>query len=191
LAGEPVTIQEIVADSELRMNKSVEKLRLDFTHIRTGKASVGLVEPIRVDAYGSEMPLSQVASVSTPDAKTIVIQPWDKSVMSAVEKAIMKSDLGLHPSNDGTVIRLVVPPLTEERRRDLVKMVKKFAEEAKIAVRNIRRDANEHIKKLEKSHEVSEDDSAKAEKRIQDVTDKHIKDMDHLFELKEKEILEV
>lgn len=191
MAGEPVTIQEIVADSELRMNKSVEKLRLDFTHIRTGKASVGLVEPIRVDAYGSEMPLSQVASVSTPDAKTIVIQPWDKSVMSAVEKAIMKSDLGLHPSNDGTVIRLVVPPLTEERRRDLVKMVKKFAEEAKIAVRNIRRDANEHIKKLEKSHEVSEDDSAKAEKRIQDVTDKHIKDMDHLFELKEKEILEV
>jgi ribosome recycling factor len=191
LAGETVTIQEIVADSELRMNKSVEKLRLDFTHIRTGKASVGLVEPIRVDAYGSEMPLSQVASVSTPDAKTIVIQPWDKSVMSAVEKAIMKSDLGLHPSNDGTVIRLVVPPLTEERRRDLVKMVKKFSEEAKVAVRNIRRDANEHIKKLEKNHEVSEDDSVKAEKRIQDVTDRHIKDMDHLFELKEKEILDV
>lgn len=186
-----MTIQEIVADSELRMNKSVEKLRLDFTHIRTGKASVGLVEPIRVDAYGSEMPLSQVASVSTPDAKTIVIQPWDKSVMSAVEKAIMKSDLGLHPSNDGTVIRLVVPPLTEERRRDLVKMVKKFSEEAKVAVRNIRRDANEHIKKLEKNHEVSEDDSVKAEKRIQDVTDRHIKDMDHLFELKEKEILDV
>jgi ribosome recycling factor len=191
LAGEVVTISEIVTDSELRMNKSVEKLRTDFTHIRTGKASVGLVEPIRVEVYGSEMPLSQVASVSTPDAKTIVIQPWDKTALSAVEKAIMKSDLGLHPNNDGTVIRLTIPPLTEERRRDLVKMVKKYAEEAKVAVRNIRRDANEHIKKMEKSHEISEDEMNKTEKRVQDITDKHIKDMDHLFELKEKEILEV
>jgi ribosome recycling factor len=184
-------IKEIVADCELRMNKSVETLRQELAHIRTGKASVGLVEPIRVDAYGSEMPLSQVASVSTPDAKSIVIQPWDKSVLGAIDKAIQKSDLGLHPMNDGTLIRLVLPPLTEERRKDLVKLVKKYVEEAKVAVRNIRRDANEHIKRLEKSHEVSEDESRKAQDGIQTTTDKHIKDMDHLFELKEKEILEV
>jgi ribosome recycling factor len=184
-------IKEILADSELRMNKSVEMLRLELTHIRTGKASVGLVEPVKVEAYGTEMPLSQVASVSTPDAKTIVITPWDKSTIGAIEKALHKSDLGLHPMNDGTAIRLVVPPLTEERRRDLVKLVKKYVEDGKVAVRNVRRDANEHIKKIEKSHDVSEDESRKAQDKIQESTDKHIKEMDHLFELKEKEILEV
>jgi ribosome recycling factor len=184
-------IKDIVADCEVRMNKSVEKLRLELTHIRTGKASVGLVEPIRVEAYGSEMPLAQVASVSTPDARTIVIQPWDRTTLSAIEKAIQKSDLGLNPMSDGIIIRLTVPPLTEERRKELVKLVKKYVEDAKVAVRNVRRDANEHIKKLEKSHDVSEDDSHKAQDRIQESTDKHIKDMDHLFELKQKEILEV
>ncbi|HEY3294397.1 MAG TPA: ribosome recycling factor [bacterium] len=183
-------VKEIVADCELRMNKSVEKLRLELTHIRTGKASVGLVEPIRVDVYGSEMPLAQVASVSTPDAKSIVIQPWDKSTLGAIGKAIQMSDLGLNPMNDGTMIRLTIPPLTEERRKDLVKLVKKYVEEAKVAVRNIRRDANEHIKKLEKNHEISEDETKKAEHRTQEMTDKHIKEMDHLFDLKEKEILE-
>jgi ribosome recycling factor len=184
-------IKEIVADCELRMNKSVEKLRLELTHIRTGKASVGLVEPLKVEAYGSEMPITQVASLSTPDAKTIVIQPWDKSTLSHIEKAIQKSDLGLNPMNDGTVIRLSIPPLTEERRRELVKLVKKYVEDAKVAVRNVRRDANEHIKGLEKKHEVPEDESHKSVDRIQEMTDKHIKDMDHLFELKEKEIMEV
>ncbi len=184
-------IKDIIADCELRMNKSVEMLRQELAHIRTGKASVGLVEPIRVDVYGSEMPLSQVASVATPDPRSIVIQPWDKSTIGAIEKAIQKSDLGLNPMNDGTVIRLAVPPLTEERRKELVKLVKKYVEDAKVAVRNVRRDANEHIKRLEKSHEVSEDESHKAQHRIQESTDKHIKDMDHLFELKEKEILEV
>jgi len=184
-------VKEIIADCELRMNKSVEMLRQELAHIRTGKASTGLVEPIRVDAYGSEMPLSQIASVSTPDSKTIVIQPWDKTTMSAIEKAIQKSDLGLNPMNDGTVIRLAVPPLTEERRKELVKLVKKYVEDAKVAIRNVRRDANEHIKRLEKNHEVSEDESHKTQHRIQEFTDKHIKDMDHLFELKEKEILEV
>jgi ribosome recycling factor len=190
LAGEHLNVKEIVADCELRMTKSVEKLRHELTHIRTGKASVGLVEPIRVDAYGAETPLSQVASVSTPDAKTIVIQPWDKSVLGAITKAIQTSDLGLNPMNDGTLIRLTIPPLTEDRRKELVKLVKKYAEEAKVAVRNIRRDANEHLKKLEKSHEISEDELKKTEQRTQEMTDKHIKDMDHLFELKEKEILE-
>jgi ribosome recycling factor len=184
-------IREIVTDAELRMTKSVEKLRQDLTHIRTGKASVGLVEPLKVEVYGTDMPLSQVASVSTPDSKTIVIQPWDRTVLASIEKSIRKSDLGLNPMSDGTLIRLAIPPLTEDRRKELVKLVKKYVEEAKVAVRNIRRDANEHIKKTEKSHEVSEDDSRKAQDRIQETTDKHIKDMDHLFELKEKEILEV
>ncbi|MBU0507887.1 ribosome recycling factor [bacterium] len=184
-------IKEILADCEIRMNKSVEMLRQEFTHIRTGKASIGLVEPIKVEAYGSEMPLAQVASISTPDPRTIVIQPWDKSTFGPIEKAIQKSDLGLHPMNDGTVIRLSIPPLTEERRRELVKLVKKYTEDAKVAIRNIRRDANEHVKRLEKNHEISEDESHKTQDRVQEMTDKHIKDMDHLFELKEKEILEV
>ncbi|MCX6600396.1 MAG: ribosome recycling factor [bacterium] len=183
-------LKPIVADCEVRMNKSVEKLRLEMAHIRTGKASVGLVEPLKVEVYGTEMPITQVASLSTPDARTIVIQPWDRGTIGAIEKAIQKSDLGLNPMSDGTLIRLAVPPLTEERRRELVKVVKKYAEEAKVALRNIRRDANEHIKREEKNHEVPEDDSRKTQERIQEMTDKHIKDMDHLFELKEKEILE-
>ena len=161
-----------------------------MAHIRTGKASVGLVEPLKVEVYGTEMPITQVASLSTPDARTIAIQPWDRTTINAIEKAIQKSDLGLNPMSDGTMIRLAIPALTEERRRELVKLVKKYAEEAKVALRNIRRDANEHIKRLEKNHEVSEDDSHKTQERIQVMTDKHIKDMDHLFELKEKEILE-
>lgn len=184
-------IKEILADCDLRMKKSVEMLRQEFTHIRTGKASVGLVEPLKVDVYGSELPLTQVASISTPDPRTIVIQPWDKTALGAIEKAIQKSDLGLNPASDGTLIRLVLPPLTEERRKELVKLVKKYTEDAKVAVRNIRRDANEHLKRLEKSHEISEDESHKAQHKTQEATDKHIKEMDHLFELKEKEILEV
>jgi ribosome recycling factor len=183
-------LNAIVADCDARMNKSVEKLRQEMAHIRTGKASVGLVEPLKVEVYGTEMPITQVASLSTPDSRTIAIQPWDKTTIGAIEKAIQKSDLGLNPMSDGTMIRLAIPPLTEERRRELVKLVKKYSEEAKVALRNIRRDANEHIKRMEKSHEVSEDDSHKTQEKIQIMTDKHIKDMDHLFELKEKEILE-
>lgn len=183
-------LNAIVADCDARMNKSVEKLRQEMAHIRTGKASVGLVEPLKVEVYGTEMPITQVASLSTPDARTIAIQPWDRTTISAIEKSIQKSDLGLTPMSDGTMIRLAIPVLTEERRRELVKLVKKYAEEAKVALRNIRRDANEHIKRLEKNHEISEDDSHKTQERIQVMTDKHIKDMDHLFELKEKEILE-
>lgn len=184
-------IKAILADCDLRMTKSVDLLRQELTHIRTGKASIGLVEPLKVEVYGSEMPLSQVASVSTPDPRTIVIQPWDKTALSAIEKAIQKSDLGLNPANDGALIRLVLPPLTEDRRRELVKLVKKYTEEAKVAIRNVRRDANEHLKRLEKSHEISEDECHKAQQKTQEATDKHIKEMDHLFELKEKEILEV
>lgn len=184
-------IKEILADCDLRMKKSVEVLRQELTRIRTGKASAGLVEPIKVEVYGSEMPISQVANVSTPDARTILIQPWDKSTLGAVEKGLQKSDLGLTPNNDGQQIRLSLPPLTEERRKELVKLVKKYVEEAKTAVRNVRRDANEHIKKIEKAHQVSEDKSHDAQNEVQKLTDKHIKEMDHLLELKEKEVMEV
>lgn len=184
-------IKEILADCDLRMKRSVEVLRQELTRIRTGKASVGLVEPIRAEAYGSEMPLSQMANISTPDARTILIQPWDKSALGAIEKAIQKSDLGLNPSNDGQQIRLVLPPLTEDRRKELVKVVKKYVEDAKTAIRNVRRDANEHIKKLEKSHELSEDKSHDTQSEVQKLTDKHIKEMDHLLELKEKEVMEI
>jgi len=184
-------IKEILADCDVRQKRSVEVLRQELTRIRTGKASVGLVEPIKAEAYGTEMPLSQMANVSTPDARTILIQPWDKSTLNAIEKAIQKSDLGLNPNNDGQQIRLTLPPLTEDRRKELVKLVKKYVEDAKTAVRNVRRDANEHIKKLEKSHEVSEDASHEAVDQVQKLTDKHIKEMDHLFELKEKEVMEI
>jgi ribosome recycling factor len=184
-------IKEILADADLRMTRSVEVLRQELTKIRTGKASTGLIEQIRVEAYGSEVPITQVASISTPDARTIQITPWDKSTLKDIEKALQKSDVGINPSNDGTVIRLVMPPLTEERRKDLVKLVKKYVEDAKVAVRNVRRDANDHIKKLEKTHEISEDDSHGKQDEVMKLTERHIKDMDHLFELKEKEVMEV
>lgn len=184
-------IKEILADCDLRQKRTVEVLRHELTRIRTGKASIGLVEPIKVEAYGSEMPLSQVATITTPDARTILITPWDKSTLTAVEKAIQKSDLGLNPGNDGQVIRLTLPPLTAERRKELVKIVKKYVEDAKTAARNVRRDANDHIKRLEKSHDISEDQSRDAHDEIQKLTDKHIKELDHLFELKEKEVMEI
>ncbi len=186
-----MTVKEIVADCDLRMNKSIEKVRLDLAHLRAGKASIGLVEPLRVEMYGAEMPIAQLATVATPDARTITITPWDKTALSAITKAIQKSELSLNPMSDGTMIRLVIPPLTEENRRELVKRVKKEIEEGKVALRNVRRDAIEHIKRLEKDHKVSEDESHKTQEKIQELTDKHIKDMDHLFQLKEKEILEV
>ncbi len=184
-------IKEIVADCDVRMNKSIEKIRQDLAHLRAGKASVGLVEPIKVEIYGTEMPIAQVATVGTPDARTITITPWDKTSLGAISKAIQKSELSLNPMSDGSMIRLVIPPLTEENRKDLVKRVKKEIEEGKVALRNIRRDDIERIKKLEKDHKISEDESHKAQEKIQELTDKHIKDMDHLFQLKEKEILEV
>ncbi|MCC6476029.1 ribosome recycling factor [bacterium] len=184
-------IKEILADADLRMKQSVEVLRHELTRIRTGKASVGLIEPIKAEVYGGEMPLSQVATITTPDARTILIQPWDKSTLGAIEKGIQKSDLGLNPNNDGQQIRLTLPPLNEERRKELVKIVKKYVEEAKTAIRNVRRDANEHVKKLEKDHKISEDDSHEAVDQVQKLTDKHIKEMDHLMELKEKEVMEV
>jgi ribosome recycling factor len=184
-------LNDIYADAEDRMNKALDSLERDFRKLRTGRASVSLVDGIRVGYYGTSTPLNQLATLTIPDPRTIMIQPWDNSIIGEVEKAILKSELGLTPMNDGKLIRINIPPLTAERRRELVKVVKKMAEEAKVAVRNIRRDANEMIKDLKKDKEISEDEQFKAQEETQKVTDDFIKKVDALYTLKEKEILEI
>jgi ribosome recycling factor len=182
--------QSVKQSAEDRMDKAIGALKRDLASLRAGRATPALLDRIQVEYYGSMTPINQLANLSTPDSRTLLIQPWDKSSMSTIEKAIMKSDLGLSPSNDGTVIRIVIPALTEERRTDLVKMTKKYGEEAKIAIRNIRRDANDEIKKLEKSG-ISEDESRRHQEDIQKFTDKFIAEVDKVLASKEKEIMEV
>jgi ribosome recycling factor len=184
-------LNDIYADAEDRMNKALDSLERDYRKLRTGRASVSLVDGIRLGYYGTSTPLNQLATLTIPDPRTIMIQPWDVSVIGEVEKAILKSELGLTPMNDGKLIRINIPPLTTERRRDLVKVVKKMAEESKVAVRNIRRDANEMIKDLKKDKEISEDEQFRAQEETQKVTDEFIKRIDALYILKEKEILEI
>ncbi|MBI5646831.1 MAG: ribosome recycling factor [Ignavibacteriae bacterium] len=184
-------IQDIVKDATHRMDKSVEALRNELHKIRTGKATTALLDGVKVDAYGSHMPLNQVANVSVLDAHTLAVQPWDRGTIQAIEKAILTADLGLNPANDGTLIRVPIPALNEERRKEFVKLVRRFGEEAKVALRNVRRDANEHLKKAEKDDHVSEDERKKAEKQVQDLTDKHIGIIDQLLKAKETEIMEV
>lgn len=183
--------KEIVTKSEETMKKSISFLKDELSTIRAGKANPKLVDKIQVSYYGTMTPINQVANVSVPEPRSIIIQPWDSSLIKEIEKAIMVSDLGINPSNDGKMIRLIIPPLTEERRKDLIKQVKKEVENAKIAVRNIRRDANEEFKKLEKASEMTKDDHKKAEEEMQKLTDKYIKLTDDIFKEKEKEILEV
>ncbi|HAV23266.1 MAG: ribosome recycling factor [Ignavibacteria bacterium GWA2_55_11] len=183
--------KDIMKNADDRMKKAVEVVRDELTKIRTGKATTALLDSVKVDYYGSHVPLKQVANVSTPDVHTISVQPWEKGTLQAIEKAIQSANLGLNPANDGVAIRVPIPPLTEERRRELVKLVKKFGEEGKIAVRNVRRDAIEHLKKAEKDEHLSEDDRKRSEQETQKLTDKHIKEIDALLALKEKEILEV
>ena len=183
--------KEIIKQAEDKMHKAVEVVRQEFVKIRTGKATTALLDGVRVDYYGQHMPLNQVASVSIPDVHSIAIQPWDKNMVAIIEKAILAANLGLNPVSDGTQVRVPIPPLNEERRRELVKLVKKFAEDGKISVRNIRRDAIEHLKKSEKAEHFSEDERKRAEAEIQKMTDKFIKDIDGLVTLKEKEIMEV
>jgi ribosome recycling factor len=182
--------QSIKKGAEERMEKAIGALRRDLATLRAGKASPALLDRVQVEYYGAQTPLNQLANINTPDSRTLMIQPWDKSSVSAIEKAILKSDLGLTPSNDGSAIRISVPPLTEERRADLVKQSKKFGEEAKVAIRNIRRDANDDIKKLEKS-EISEDESRRHQEDIQKSTDKYIAEVEKVLSSKEKEIMEV
>ncbi len=182
---------EIVNDASDRMDKTVQATRDELAKIRTGKASPALLDPVKVDAYGSPMPLNQVATVSTPDARLITVQPWDKNLVGAIEKAILTADLGFNPANDGTIIRVPIPPLNEERRQEFVKICRKLAEDGRVAIRNIRRDANEHLKKLEKNHELSEDQSHTYMDEVQKTTDKHVKSIDEVLKNKEIEIMEV
>lgn len=184
-------MKDILKDASERMDKSVENLRQELSKIRTGKATTALLDGIRVEYYGTMTPLSQMANVSVLDPHTLSIQPWDKSALNSVEKAIMMADLGLNPANDGNVIRVPIPPLNEERRKELVKLIKRFGEEAKIALRNIRRDANDSLKKAEKEDHVSEDDRIKSEKDVQEMTDKHVERIDEMIGHKEEEIMEV
>lgn len=181
----------VLEEAEDKMKKAVEATRREFNGIRTGRASPALLDRISVDAYGTHMPLNQVATISVPEPRLLMISPWDKSVISAIERAIMKSDLGLNPSSDGNVIRLAIPPLTEERRRELTKLVHKKAEEGKVAIRNVRREANEELKKLRKAGDISEDDEKRSEERVQKLTDKYISEIDRLQEHKEQEVMEV
>lgn len=182
---------EIVQRAEERMKKSLESLKTDLMAIRTGKATPALLDPVRVDAYGSVMPLSQVASITAPQPRLLVVQPWDKKLMSAVVRGIQKADLGLNPAEDGELIRLPIPALTEDRRQDLVKRAKKTGEDARISIRSIRRDANDELKKAEKDHAVSEDEAERLRGEVQKVTDKHSTLVDEILAKKEKEILEV
>lgn len=184
-------LNEIKKDAQSRMGKSIETLRHNLVKVRTGRANTGLVDSIKVHYYGSDVPLSQVASVSIGDARTIMIVPWEKQMVGAVEKAILASDLGLTPNTAGTTIRLNIPALTEERRRDLTKVVHGEGEDAKVAIRNIRRDANHQVKELLKDKQISEDDSARAEVEIQKITDAAIKEVDDVIKGKETELMSV
>ena len=180
---------EIIKEMQRKMDRALEALRQDFSRIRTGRASVALLEGIKVDAYGTAMPISQVASLAAPEPRLLTVQPWDTALMSDLEKAILRSDLGLTPSNDGKIIRIPIPPLTTERRKDLVKSTKKMTEESKVALRNLRRDANEQVKELKKDKQISEDETFKAQDEVQKVTDDYIKKLDALAAEKEKEIM--
>ena len=184
-------LNEIKKDAQARMGKSIESLRHNLVKVRTGRANAGLVDSIKVNYYGSDMPLSQVASVAVGDARSIIITPWEKQMVAAVEKAILASDLGLTPNTAGTVIRLNIPALTEERRKELAKVVHAEGEDAKVAVRNIRRDANHQVKELLKDKQITEDESARAEQEIQKITDAAIKDVDEVVKEKEVELMSV
>ena len=184
-------IKDILAANEEQMKRTLEKLRSDFATLRTGRASTALLENVRVEYYGALTPLNQLASVAAPEPRTLEIRPWDKSALQPIERAIHQSNLGLTPNNDGSIIRLILPTLTEERRKDLIKAIRKMAEEFRVAVRNERRDAVERLKKAEKSKEITEDDRQKAEQEVQKMTDGYVKKIDDLLASKERDILEV
>lgn len=183
-------LDNLYKDLEGRMKKSVQTFQSEIARIRTGRATPTILEGIKVEYYGTQVPLQQIASIMAPEPRLLVIQPWDKSAIGEIEKAIRKSGLGLNPQSDGNVIRIPIPPLSEERRQDLVKLVRKLAEDARIAIRNIRRDGVDKVKTMEKNKEISEDERKKAENEIQKLTDKYIDEVNELLEKKEKEILE-
>jgi len=182
---------QIIKDAKQRMDKTVEAFRSEIAKIRTGKATTALLDGVKVDYYGTMSPLTQVGNVTVLDVHTISITPWDKSMVQAIDKAILASDLGLNPISDGTNLKIPIPALTEERRKDMVKLVKKFGEESKVALRNVRRDANDHLKRTEKEKKITEDELKEGEKETQKLTDEHILKIDDIIKHKEKEILEV
>lgn len=184
-------MESVLQDAKTRMQKSLAALTDEFNGLRTGRASASLFDKVKVDYYGQPSPLSQVATISVPEARLIVIQPWDKNLLGDIERAIQKSELSVNPNNDGKVIRINIPPLTEERRKELVKVAKNHAEQCKVAVRNIRRDANDELKKLQKSGDISEDDEKRGSDEIQKLTDKNVEEAGKLLEEKEQEIMEV
>jgi len=184
-------LEDIKKDATARMAKCVQTFQADLKKLRTGRAHPSLIEHLKVDYYGSEVPLQQVASIAVEEGRTLVVSPWEKTVVQAIEKAIHKSDLGLNPSTAGTVIRITMPPLTEERRRDLTKVVRHDAENARVAVRNVRRDVMADIKEMLKEKLLSQDDERRAEAEVQKLTDKHVADIEHALAAKEKEIMQV
>lgn len=184
-------MEAIKKDAKERMDKALTSLDREFAKLRTGRASAALFDGIKVDYYGTMTPLGQLATVAVPDSRTITIQPWDRGAFGAVEKAILKSDLGLNPVNDGKILRVTIPPLTEERRKELVKIAKKYTEESKVAIRNVRRDANDALKKLEKEKQITEDEFKRAQEDTQKLTDAAVAKADSLFGAKEKEIMEI
>ncbi|SEN78993.1 ribosome recycling factor [Lihuaxuella thermophila] len=184
-------VNELKNRAQEKMEKAIQVLKKDLLTLRAGRANPAILDKVMVEYYGSEMPVNQMANISTPDPRTLLIQPWDKSALGEIERAILKSELGLTPNNDGNVIRISIPPLTEQRRSELVKVARKMGEEAKIAIRNIRRDANDELKKLEKNGEIPEDMSRRGQDEIQKLTDRFIKEADQVISAKEKEIMEI
>lgn len=184
-------MQESISKAESKMKKSLAALGDEFKTIRTGRASAALFDQVKVDAYGTATPLSQVATVSVPEARLVVIQPWDKGLLSEIERAIQKSELSVNPNNDGKVIRISIPPLTEDRRKEFVKVAKNMAEQSRVSIRNVRREANDSLKKKQKGSEITEDDEKKGAEEVQKLTDNYIKEINVLLEDKEKEIMEI
>lgn len=184
-------MNELLKNTEEKMQKTLAALERDYKSVRAGRANAAVLDRITVDYYGVPSPIQQVAAVSVPEARTLMIQPWDASILRDIEKAILTSDIGINPQNDGRVIRLMFPPLTEERRKDIVKEIRKTAEDSKVALRNLRRDALEKLKGMKKSNAITEDDEANGEKKIQNLTDKYCKEIDNMAGDKEKEIMEI
>ena len=189
--AEETMIDETLADAEKRMSKAVEAMRRDLATVRTGRASPGLVDQLRVDYYGTPTPLKQLASINVQEARLLTVQPWDKGSLDAIAKAIQKSDLGLNPNNDGTIIRLVIPQLTEDRRRELVRVVHKKVEDGRVAIRNVRRDDHEMLRDLLREKEISEDEEHRAQEQLQKITDRFVAQADDVGQEKERELLEV
>jgi ribosome recycling factor len=183
--------KDILQDAEKRMEKTLSTAQLEMNKVRTGRANLSLLDTVRVNYFGAMVPLKQVANIGIPEPRLIIIQPWDRNLLSEIEKAILKADIGINPASDGHIIRLPIPSLTEERRKDLVRLVHQMAEEGKVAIRNVRRDAIEHLRKAEKDHGISQDDQHNAENEIQKMTDKFIKIVDDSMRTKEKEVMEV